>query len=172
MSSTPQPTSSDSFLASLNILDAATSSPTAAPKAAPQGKFQTLSLGIVSPAGNRGGGGVGGKGVTDSNSIQVLPGLAIGVVIAHVLEPEELCCGLIGNSGTKFCIKSKDCTTSTYHKEKCASKLVISGAANDKVCSYIHNVPEFEFLIFIFYCNSLNVRFNNFIPFSTNALQK
>jgi hypothetical protein len=52
------------------------------------------------------------------------------------------------------------------------SKLVISGAANNKVRSYIHNVPEFKFLIFIFYCNSLNIRFNDFVPFSPNALQK
>jgi hypothetical protein len=109
MSSTPPPTSSASFLSSLNISDAAPNSPAAGSTSVPQGEFQSLSLGIVSPVGIK-----GGKGVSTSDSIQVLPGLAIGVAVAHVLEPEELCCGLIGNSGTKFCIKSKDCTTSTH----------------------------------------------------------
>jgi hypothetical protein len=109
MSSTPPTTSSASFLASLNIADDASRSPVAAPSAAPQGEFQSLTLGIASPAGTK-----GGKGVTDGNSIQVLPGIALGVGVAHILQPEELCCGLIGNSGTKFCIQSKDCTTSTH----------------------------------------------------------
>ena len=48
------------------------------------------------------------------DSIQVRPGLRIGVAVAQVIDPEKLCCGLIGSSGTKFCIKGNDCTTSTH----------------------------------------------------------
>jgi hypothetical protein len=46
--------------------------------------------------------------------IQESPGLRFGPTVAQVINPELLCCGLIGNSGTKFCVKGKDCTTVTH----------------------------------------------------------
>jgi hypothetical protein len=46
--------------------------------------------------------------------LQESPGLRFGPTVAQVLKPELLCCGLIGNSGTKFCVKGKECTTVTH----------------------------------------------------------
>jgi hypothetical protein len=108
MSSTPP--SSDSMFATLNIQGSAAGTPPASASAPPKGEFQSLSLGISSPAGI----GSGGLKESSENSIQVLPGVTIGSSVAHITEPEKLCCGLIGNSGTKFCIKGKDCTTTTH----------------------------------------------------------
>jgi hypothetical protein len=109
MSSTPPPTSS--MFASLNIKDPESHSPPASPDAATKGEFASLTLGITSPtAGIKGG----LKTSTIENSVQLLPGVTVGQSVVHITEPEKLCCGLIGNSGTKFCIKSKDCTTSTH----------------------------------------------------------
>jgi hypothetical protein len=109
MASTPPPT--DSLFASLNIKGPASTSPPASAVEAPKGEFECLLLGITSPtAGIKGG----LKMSSVDNSIQVLPGVTVGQSVVHITKPEELCCGLIGNSGTKFCIKGKDCTTSTH----------------------------------------------------------
>jgi hypothetical protein len=77
----------------------------------PQGEFQSLSLGITSPAASKVQGGVV-RFV--ENSIQVTPGARIGDNVVHITAPEMLCCGLIGNTGTKFCIRSSDCKISTH----------------------------------------------------------
>lgn len=106
---TPPPPA-DSFLSSLNLKGSETESPKVPLASAPQGAFQLLSLGIVSPAA----GMKGGVKSLSIDSIQVFPGLRSGIAVAQVIEPEKLCCGLIGNSGTKFCIKGNDCTTSTH----------------------------------------------------------
>jgi hypothetical protein len=108
MSSTPP--SMDWFLSSLNLKGSEAGVPTGPAPPSPQGAFQSLSLGIVSPAA----GMKGGVKSQDTDSIQFRPGLRIGLSVAQVIEPEKLCCGLIGNSGTKFCIKGNDYTTSTH----------------------------------------------------------
>jgi hypothetical protein len=108
MSSTPP--SSDSMFDTLNIQGSAAGTPPVASPAPPKGEFQSLSLGISSPAGISSG----GLRASSDNSIQVLPGVTIGTSVAYITEPEKLCCGQIGNSGTKFCIKANDCTTTTH----------------------------------------------------------
>ena len=78
-------------------------------QSAPKGEFNQLSLGISYTVG-----GVEGTSEGSTILIQDSPGLRVGTTVAQVLNPEFLCCGLIGNSGTKFCIKGKDCTTVTH----------------------------------------------------------
>jgi hypothetical protein len=108
MSSTPP--SSDSMFDSLNIQGSTVGTPLKSDPPPPKGEFQSLSLGIASPAGISSG----GLRTSSEGSVQVLPGVTIGISVAYITEPEKLCCGQIGNSGTKFCIKTKDCTTTTH----------------------------------------------------------
>jgi hypothetical protein len=66
------------------------------------GEFTSSSLGIVGPSVDV---GVNAKADDESASIQVAPAVRRGIAVVQVLRPEELCLGLIGNTGTKFCIQ-------------------------------------------------------------------
>lgn len=66
------------------------------------GEFTLSSLGIVGPSVDV---GVNAKADDESASIQVAPAIRRGIAVVQVLRPEELCLGLIGNTGTKFCIQ-------------------------------------------------------------------
>ena len=72
------------------------------------GEFTSSSLGIV-------GVGVGENADEDSASIQGDPCLRRGTSVVQVLNPEELCLGLIGNTGTKFCVQqSSECKKASH----------------------------------------------------------
>ena len=78
------------------------STPGKVPSTPVSGEFSSSSLGIVAPSV---GVGVDAKADVKSASIQEDSALRRGTSVVQVLKPEELCLGLIGNTGTKFCIQ-------------------------------------------------------------------
>jgi hypothetical protein len=112
MPSTPP---SDPLFESLAISSDAQSSPLAQLSSdTVKGEFDPLSALRLGVAVASGGGGEGSSGTLLSNLIQDLPGLRLGESVVYITDPSQLCCGLVGNSGTKFCIKANDCKTVTH----------------------------------------------------------
>ena len=107
------PTKDTSFLDALTLQSSSprfSSSTSTAPSPTPQGEFHSMSLGIISPSASKGGGVVRFM----ETSVQVIPGGTRGDNVVHITSPEKICCGLIGNTGTKFCVKPADCNISTH----------------------------------------------------------
>lgn len=71
--------------------------------------FFALSLCVA--VANGGGGEDMMSGFLLSNLIQDLPSLRLGESVVQITDPTQNCCDLVGNSGTKFCIKPMDCKT-------------------------------------------------------------
>ena len=92
--------------------DLAFATPTTKGNTVPLGKLKVSSLGIslVDDAD----GGV--KGPDDYQvAIQENQVLVRGSDVVRIIKPEEVCCGLIGNTGTKFCVQlASDCTKATH----------------------------------------------------------
>ena len=86
------------------------------------GESSSLSyLGIAMQSG-----GVGIAEEVDVPNAPVTP-ITMGNLVCHIVAPEELCGGLVGTSGTKFCcLNAADCKTE-QHKQKGRQAVVKSG---------------------------------------------